>query len=132
MTGRPTPACGGVQEARGGEPRRRKAAAVLQGTVLPAEAVRGVQSEAAFQRAVEQLAAVRGWICWHDHDSRRNEAGFPDLLLIRERVVWIECKAESGRLSVAQVRFLGALHNAGQEVYVARPSNLEMIEGVLA
>ena len=105
---------------------------VLQGDVLPAEAVRGAQSEASWQAEVERLAALRGWICWHDHDSRRNDAGFPDLLLIRERVVWIECKSRGGRLSLHQVGFLAALRDAGQEVYLMRPSDLDKLLRVLA
>jgi hypothetical protein len=92
----------------------------------------GFQSEASCQDAVETIAAARGWLSWHDKDSRRNDAGFPDLVLIRERVVFVECKSESGRLSRAQIRFLGALRDAGQEVYVVRPSDLNEIERVLA
>lgn len=94
--------------------------------------VRGTQSEALLQAHLEQFAALHGWVCWHDWDSRRNAAGLPDLLLIRERVVWIEVKSAKGRMRTAQIRFIEALRDAGQEVYVARPENVEEIEGVLA
>lgn len=105
---------------------------LASGSVVPAAAVRVVQSEASWQAEIETLAALRGWICWHDRDSRMNDAGFPDLLLIRERVVWIEVKKESGVLTKPQIAFLAALQHAGQEVYVMRPSNLGDVLRVLA
>jgi hypothetical protein len=80
------------------------------------------------------------WTVLHLHDSRRvvvvgdgepvavgdkDIAGLPDLLLIRERCVWIELKSATGRLRPSQKRILEALRAAGQEVYVWRPAHLE-------
>lgn len=81
---------------------------------------------------VMALAALRGWKAWHDTDSRRNAAGFPDLVLLRDRVVWAELKSERGRLRDEQARFLTLLRAAGQEVYVWRPSDWDALMGVLA
>jgi hypothetical protein len=39
-------------------------------------------SEAAFQVTVESMARAMTLYAWHDRDSRRNNAGLPDLLLI--------------------------------------------------
>ena len=100
-------------------------------------------SEKDFQRAVLDLAHTLGWKTMHFHDSRRqvkpgvfvgdtDAAGFPDLVLVRERVVYAEMKAESGRLSKAQLGWLEVLGYAGQEAYVWRPSSWEFIEHVLA
>lgn len=105
---------------------------IRQGAVVDPAVVRRAQPEAVWQKQVEQLAAERGWICWHDRDSRRNDAGFPDLLLMRERVVWIECKSAGGRLREAQAAFMAALAAAGQEVYLMRPGDLDKLLKVLA
>lgn len=91
-----------------------------------------VLSEKRFQSQVEQLAALKGWVSWHDTDARRNRAGLPDLLLLRERLVFVELKSERGKLRPAQVVFLDRLRQAGQEVYVWKPSDWDTIEGVLA
>ena len=51
------------------------------------------------------------------------DPGFPDIVALRERVVWIELKAVKGRLSVEQSRWLAQLGYAGQEAHVWRPSD---------
>jgi len=40
-------------------------------------------TEKEFQAAVIALAKRHGFACYHTHDSRRSEAGFPDLVLLR-------------------------------------------------
>jgi hypothetical protein len=45
--------------------------------------IREQATEAEFQAAVVQSAKLRGWWAYHTHDSRRSEAGFPDLVLLR-------------------------------------------------
>ncbi|MGD9890978.1 MAG: VRR-NUC domain-containing protein [Dehalococcoidia bacterium] len=80
-------------------------------------------SEAQLYEAVSTFAGMEGWVVWHDQDSRRNTAGFPDLLLLRERTVWIELKRQDGRVSPYQQAFHDALRRAGQEVHVFRPSD---------
>jgi hypothetical protein len=57
-------------------------------------------SEAEFQAQVVSLAELRGWRIFHDHDSRRNTAGLPDLILVRRgRLIFAELKSERGRIS---------------------------------
>lgn len=96
------------------------------------------QSEAGFQDAVVEYAQLRGWRHWHDQDSRRNVAGLPDLLLVRKgRLVVAELKAESGRVSPAQLVWLGEFELVAQAsggavaVHVWRPSDWPTIEDVL-
>lgn len=111
-----------------------RGAGVGQGAVVDAAAIakhRRFRSEGEFQRWVERLAALRGWVSFHDRDSRRNIAGLPDLILIRERVVWMELKSSRGKLRPEQEAFIAALRAAGQEVYVMFPSDIDKIEGVL-
>jgi hypothetical protein len=45
-------------------------------------------------------------------------AGFPDLVLVRERVLWIELKVGKNTLSAPQADWLEALRGAGEEVHV--------------
>ena len=40
-------------------------------------------AEKDWQSQVEQLATMHGWLWFHDRDSRRNNAGLPDLLLVK-------------------------------------------------
>src|SRR5688572_19177552 len=41
------------------------------------------QTERAFQAQVVKYARLMGWTAYHTHDSRRSQAGFPDLVLVR-------------------------------------------------
>lgn len=80
------------------------------------------QTEQAFQRQVEDLAALLGWYTWHINLPQRSKAGFPDILAIRERVIWIELKVYRkggrGKVMPEQKAFHDMLRAAGQEVYV--------------
>jgi hypothetical protein len=105
--------------------------------------VPGRGPEAEFQQQVTDLARQLGWGVCHVSDSRRvtasgrvvgdsSAAGLPDLILIRERVVWAELKAPRGRLRPRQVEFIAALEGAGQEVYVWRPADWDQLVAVLS
>lgn len=97
--------------------------------------------EADFQKAIIDLARRLGWRVAHFRVSQTDERwmtpvaadgkGFPDLVLVRERIVWIEVKAEKGRVRPDQVEWIDALRNAGAEVHIWRPSQWTLIEGVL-
>lgn len=81
------------------------------------------RKEAAFQRAVEDFARTLGWYDWHVRNARQSKAGFPDLMLVKDRVVWMELKVyydngKAGRVMQEQERFHEMLRAAGQEVYV--------------
>ncbi len=90
-------------------------------------------TERQFQGGVEQLLRLYGWRYYHTHDSRRSSAGFPDLCAVRgSRLVFIELKTETGRVSDEQKAWLADLENAGVEAYVWRPSDMERIPGILA
>lgn len=89
-------------------------------------------SEAEFQRQVVELAKLRGFKVYHTYNAQRSEAGLPDLLLVRERVLWAELKRESGKVSSEQLEWIHALIAALQEVYVWRPSDWPQIQEVLA
>lgn len=89
-------------------------------------------TENEWMEQVRDLAKLYGWLGYHTHRSDRSDAGFPDLVLVKgERVVYVELKAEKGRLSPDQKKWLRALVAAGQETAVWRPSDLQTASAVL-
>jgi hypothetical protein len=60
-------------------------------------------------------------------------AGFPDLVLVRERVVWAELKRDDrgSKLRPDQVVWQQCLELAGCEFYVWRPSDAEHVLATL-
>jgi len=50
-------------------------------------------------------------------------AGWPDLVMARDRLIAVELKSDRGRLSVAQQEWIHALGQAGVETYVRRPAD---------
>jgi hypothetical protein len=91
-------------------------------------------SEAAWQRIVEECATACGWLFFHDADSRRNNAGYPDLTCVhpaRGEIAFIELKTERGRLRPEQVVWRDALILSGARWYLWRPSMFAEVEAVL-
>jgi len=87
--------------------------------------------EVEWQAQVVDLARLYGWEYFHVTNSRRSAPGWPDLALVRDRLVMAELKAEGGRLSKDQVRWIALLETAGVEVHVWRPSDLPAVTEVL-
>ena len=75
-----------------------------------------------------------GWWAFHPYSAKRSAPGFPDLTLVRDRVIFAELKRESGgRLTPAQVGVHELLRAAGAEVYVWwLPRDLPEVARVLA
>lgn len=101
-------------------------------------------SEADLQRATLDLARLLGWRIARfpmlnltaDRKPRRlayDTKGFPDALLVRDRLLAIEFKSETGRMSADQDAWNDALVKAGVSVAVFRPSHWDkgVIEDVL-
>jgi len=63
-----------------------------------------------FQPEVTKLFKANGWEnIYHTHDSRRSEAGFPDVLAIKGGYLLVaELKAKKGKTSDAQDKWLTA------------------------
>ena len=90
-------------------------------------------TEKQWQAQVVELAHTLQWRkAYHTFDSRRSSSGWPDLVLVRDRVVYAELKSETGRLSDAQQDWIRALLHTGAEVYVWRPSDLDQAARILA
>ena len=131
-----------AQRARTGTGHRAPAALRAQLDVLAAQErrVRVIEppgppslwiAEAPFQRLITDLAEWCGWVWWHDEDSRKNDAGLPDLLLIRRRLIWREIKTERGKLRPEQLAFGQRLLRAGQDWDCWRPSGWDDIVATL-
>lgn len=101
-------------------------------------------TEREFQRTVIATARHLGWRVAHFGAATvrsgrvltpvlADGAGFPDLVLVRERIVYVELKSAKGRLSPRQREWMRALLEAGQEAYVWRASDWQdgTIESVL-
>lgn len=85
-------------------------------------------TEAQWQAVVVGVARFYGWAVYHTYDSRRSNRGWPDLVLAGHgRVLFVELKARDGRLSREQRLWLGLLGDAGLEVAVWRPADLDRV-----
>jgi len=89
-------------------------------------------SEAELQAAVLELAHLLKWRVAHFRAARTahggwrtavsgDGAGFVDLVLVRDRVVFCELKSAKGALSPEQVLWRDALLAAGCEWHLFRP-----------
>ena len=88
-------------------------------------------TEKEWSAQVYELARTLGWTRYHTYRSERSQPGFPDEVLVRDRVIFAELKRETGKLTDAQRDWLEKLGRAGAEVYVWRPSDLAGIGRVL-
>jgi len=79
------------------------------------------------QETLVAAARYLGWASYHTYDSRRSQAGFPDLTLVRDgRLVFLELKTEKGRLRPEQQTWLDALAEVpGVVARVVRPADLD-------
>lgn len=67
-------------------------------------------SEKEFQTRIVEAAKLYGWMVYHTFDSRRSDPGFPDLVLVQNRVcLFIELKSEKGRVQPEQQEWRDAL-----------------------
>lgn len=88
-------------------------------------------TEKQFQANVLRLAKTLGWLAYHTFDSRRSGQGFPDLVLARERVLFVELKAQNGKVSQYQRQWEEALLKAGAEHYIWKPADWDDIASIL-
>ena len=84
-------------------------------------------TERQFQAWVIDVAKAHGWKVYHTYDSRRSEPGFPDLVLVRDRVLFRELKTDIGRISPAQKEWGDALTQAGADFEIWRPQDKKTI-----
>lgn len=88
-------------------------------------------SEDAFQRRITDLCDWLHLRWHHETDSRRSKRGFPDLVIVGYRVIFVELKSDTGRVSFDQLGWLDDLREANAEVYLWRPQDWEGARKVL-
>jgi hypothetical protein len=98
-------------------------------------------TEADWQATVIDYAHLRKWRVAHFRPAKTEQgwrtavsadgAGFPDLVLVRDRVIFAELKSDTGKLSVAQLEWFLGLELANAEAYIWRPSDWPEVERVL-
>ena len=95
-----------------------------------------------FYRHIMRLAHRFNWRVAHFRTAQTSRgawvtpvagdgAGYPDLCLVRDRVVFAELKSATGRLSDAQTAWAESIHKAGGEFYVWYPKDWDEIERTL-
>ena len=95
-------------------------------------------SEAEWQKQVIELAHLLGWRVAHFRTAMNarghhmtpvaaDGAGFPDLILVRDRVIVAELKTRTGKTSAAQDAWLAAFTAAGISAYCWRPADTHEI-----
>lgn len=81
------------------------------------------QPESLILRAVRQFLQIGGWMVIRHQAGMGTFPGLPDLQAIKDgRVVMIEVKTKTGRLSANQQAFQAAWEARGGEFVVARSS----------
>ena len=84
------------------------------------------------QSAILDVARLLGWRVYHTFDSRKSEAGFPDLVLVRDRVIYAEIKCAGQKPRPSQVEWLNALSRAGAEVYLWTEADYDEVAAILS
>lgn len=90
-------------------------------------------SEAVFQAQVKELAQLFRWHVYHTHRSQYSEAGFPDLICVRDGViVALELKTETGKVTAEQTTWLAELGEVpGVTARLIRPSDFDDVKELL-
>jgi len=102
--------------------------------------------ESEYQQQIIDLAHLYNWRVAHFRTVRvqrangsvyyatalaADGAGFPDLVLVRERVIYAEIKTNRGVLSDEQKIWRDMLLAAGEEWYVWKPKDFESVKEAL-
>jgi hypothetical protein len=83
-----------------------------------------VMTERELLDAIRAACKWGGLLCYHTHDSRRSEPGYPDVTVCGPRgVLFRELKSDRGRLSSEQWTWLERLTEAGADADVWRPDS---------
>lgn len=99
-------------------------------------------AEADFQATLVGVARALGWRCVHfgvgwtsgrgwKTAARYDAVGWPDLIMVKNRLIAVECKATDGRLSAEQQAWLDLLREAGIESYCWSAADWDQIHRVL-
>ena len=85
-------------------------------------------TEKMFQGRVIQALRVLGYTYYHTFNSIRSVKGFPDLIALhpgKKRILAIEVKTETGKVTPEQNEWLSSFAKCGVETWLLRPSQFE-------
>lgn len=100
-------------------------------------------TEDVFQERVIEYARFRSWrvahfrtvrvqrkdgSCYHATPVQADGEGFPDVVLVRDRIIFAELKRDKGTVKPDQREWIACLKAAGAEVYLWRPRDWQEIE----
>ena len=103
-------------------------------------------TESDFLTNIVALAHLSGWLVHHTRPARttkgwvtpiQGDPGLPDLILVKDRrLIFAEVKAQRGRMSDGQIRWVGMLDTVAEgtdlvDVFVWRPTDWPEIVEVL-
>lgn len=105
----------------------------------------GSITETEFLRQVLELATLLGWSGAHFRPALTKRGwrtpvqgplgpGFPDLVLVhvrKRRILYVELKSDTGKVSADQAAVLAALQEAGAETRVWRPRDWDELQADL-
>lgn len=85
-----------------------------------------------FQHLVIKMAEIEGWSVYHVANVRgqlrcKSSVGFPDLLLVRNKIIAWECKIPPNPLSLPQKTWLGLFRSVGVEARMITPDDFDYI-----
>ncbi len=102
-------------------------------TITARERVARAMKEDELLTNVLELAKIKGWGAYHVRNSRagvvQGDTGFPDLVLVRKRLLFVELKTELGVISPDQEKWAKWLRIAGHVVRYWRPS--DWMDGII-
>lgn len=99
------------------------------------------ETEAQWQETVLETAHLFRWRVAHFRAARTKHGwatpvaadgkGWPDLVLVRDRIIYAELKSARGKLTDEQREWMIALRGAGAEFYVWTPADWGQVQEVL-
>lgn len=93
--------------------------------------MKNLYPEKDFQSTVTDLFKLKGWRVYHNPDSRRSEAGWPDLMLLKPpHFLMVELKTDTGKVKPIQDMVMRELNSSNVTVNVWRPADWPEIERV--
>ena len=92
--------------------------------------------ENVFQNKVREIAKKLEWDVYHVYFSQIvTDAGFPDLIMVQrdsKKMIAVELKAERGKVSDSQLKWLGYFESNNIPTFVWKPSDLSSIPRILS
>ena len=92
--------------------------------------------EQQFQHTVIKMAEQQGWLIYHVANVRgqlraKSSVGFPDLILLKHKLVAWECKRSGRQASEEQQKWIDAFTQIGVESRVITPEDYDYVMTVL-